>query len=124
MDIVEKKDIPRVDLKGRSIRSAVGVESFSHSEKMTVGFALYNELYGKMEPHRHAEEVIYIVDAQKGYIRYGSDQSILDKDVHLKPGMLLHIMENEWHMFDFDEGGFIEVIYIYGQVDNIRPEQK
>jgi hypothetical protein len=30
----------------------------------------------------------------------------------------------EWHAFEFDDDGFVELIFIYGQVENIRPEDK
>jgi hypothetical protein len=39
---------------------------------MTVGFAHYSDESGPMEPHHHAEETIYIVDARNGYIRPGT----------------------------------------------------
>ena len=31
--------------------------------------------------------------------------------------------ELEWHVFGYDEGGFLEALCIYGQVTNIRPEE-
>ncbi len=36
--------------------------------------------------------------------------------------MILHIPENEWHAFHYDEGGCVEIVFIYGQGDNCRPE--
>jgi hypothetical protein len=32
--------------------------------------------------------------------------------------MILHFAELEW-----DEDGYIDALFIYGQVDNIRPDQ-
>jgi len=39
---------------------------------MTVGFARYSAESGPMDPHQHAEETIYVVDARDGYIRPGT----------------------------------------------------
>ena len=35
----------------------------------------------------------------------------------------LHFPELEWHVFEWDEGGYVDALFIYGQVDNIRPDQ-
>ena len=76
-----------------------------------------------MEPHNHAEEALYIIAAEKGWIRFGAGKEALGGKVYLEAGMTLHIPELEWHVFGYDEGGFIEAIFFYGQVDNIRPEE-
>ena len=35
----------------------------------------------------------------------------------------MHFPELEWHVFGYDEGGFLDALCIYGQVTNIRPEE-
>lgn len=39
------------------------------------------------------------------------------------PGDIMHFPELEWHVFGYDEGGFLDALCIYGQVTNIRPEE-
>jgi mannose-6-phosphate isomerase-like protein (cupin superfamily) len=90
---------------------------------MTVGFAYYSAESGPMEPHQHAEEVIYVVGAQGGWVRFGPEKDRLGEPAPLEPGMILHIPPLEWHVFGYDEGGYVDILFIYGQVDQIRPEE-
>ena len=57
-----------------------------------------------------------------GYVSWGSDAHHLQRTIALEEGMILHIPENEWHAFHYDEGGCVEIVFIYGQGDNCRPE--
>ena len=123
MKILEKENLSEENLPGRTIRKAVGKEGPSVSSKMTVGFARYSAVNGRMQPHQHAEEVCYILDAENGRVRYGPSPDQLSNTVNLSPGMILHVPPMEWHVFEYEEGGFVEILFIYGQVDNIRPEE-
>ena len=40
-----------------------------------------------------------------------------------KPELMAHFDELEWHVFEYDKGGSLTIIVIYGQVDKIRPEE-
>lgn len=124
MKSIKRDDLATEAMPGRIIQKAVGKDGFSISEKMTIGFARYSEQSGPMEPHNHAEEVCYIVDAKDGWVRFGAAQDQLDQKVDLEPGMILHNPPLEWHVFEYGDGGFVDIIFIYGQVDNIRPEEK
>jgi hypothetical protein len=106
------------------IEKAVGKESYSASQEMTVGFAHYSEASGPMEAHQHAEEVVYIVSAQGGRLRYGESPEAMDTFHTLETGMMLHIPEAEWHVFEFNATGHVEIIFMYGRVDNIRGEDE
>ncbi len=75
-----------------------------------------------MEPHHHAEETVYIIDARDGWIRRGPSKDNLNEKVPVRAGTILHFDELEWHVFEYGEDGFIDAACIYGQVDNIRPE--
>lgn len=90
---------------------------------MTMGFAHYSAASGPMEPHHHAEETVYIIDARDGWVRWGHQKDQLGEPVRLEPGMTLHIPELEWHVFEYGEGGYIDITFFYGQVDNIQPEE-
>lgn len=73
MDVLKRTDLDPVKLAGRTLQKAVGgpCEGTVTITRMTVGFARYSDESGPMEPHHHAEETIYIVDARNGYIRPG-----------------------------------------------------
>lgn len=75
-----------------------------------------------MEPHRHAEEVIYVVDAVHSWARFGPDRTELGERIQLEAGMILHNLALEWHIFGYDGDGYADLVFIYGQVDGIRPE--
>jgi hypothetical protein len=123
MNYFRRADLDTVVLPGRAIQKAIGKDAFSESKKITMGFAHYSAESGPMEPHAHAEEVVYIVDAQRGWIRYGPAPDRLGEPVPLSPGMVLHNPPLEWHVFGDEEGGYVDIIFIYGQVDQIRPEE-
>jgi hypothetical protein len=119
-----REDLVQEKLPGRSIWKAVGKDSFSISEKITLGFARYSAEAGPMKAHQHAEEILYITDARNGWIRCGEREDSLGEKRYLKAGMVLHIPELEWHVFGYDKDGFVDAVFFYGQVDNIRPEAK
>jgi mannose-6-phosphate isomerase-like protein (cupin superfamily) len=124
MVILEKEKLEQVMLPGRVIAKAVGAGSASESARMTVGFADYHAAAGPMEPHNHAEETVYVICSDRGYVRFGDEKDRLGGRIPLRAGMLLHIPAWEWHVFEYDEGGRVEILFIYGQADDIRPEEK
>jgi hypothetical protein len=103
--------------------SALGKDAPIVSGKITTGFARYSAEVGPMEPHQHAEEAIYVTSSDNGWVRFGDDPERLGSPVPLSAGMTLHFPELEWHVFEYEEGGHVEIVFIYGQVDNIRPEE-
>jgi len=123
MECFLRSDIGLTHLPGRVIQKAVGPDSFSTSTKMVVGFAYYSSGSGPMEPHHHAEETVYIINASDGWVEYGEEKAAMNHRIHLKVDMVLHIPENEWHAFRYGEKGYVHILFIYGQSDNIRPEE-
>lgn len=123
MVIFRKNNLAHELLPGRIITKAVGKGNPSESGRMTVGYADYCKEAGPMAPHNHAEETVFIIRAESGYVRHGDKMDQLGERIPLEPGMLLHFPPLEWHVFEYDEGGRIEILFIYGQVDNIRPEE-
>lgn len=122
MEIVARNQMTIDELPGRDLQRAVGKNSFFDSDAMTVGYASYSAKCGEMEPHRHAEETVVIFDAKDGYVCWGEEKEHLPNRQKLERGMILHIPENEWHAFVYDEGGFVDIVFIYGTSDNVRPE--
>ena len=123
MKIINRNDLPEEFLPGRMIQKAVGKGAFSESGKMTMGYAFYSDESDPMEPHHHAEEIVHIISSEKGWARKGSQKDKLGDAVPLEAGMTLHFPPLEWHVFEFEPGGHVDIIFFYGQVDNIRPEE-
>jgi len=109
-------------LPGRGIRRFVGRKSSLESEEMTVGTALYADEFGPMEPHNHAEETVYVLESDRAWVRWGSSPEDLPHRIDLEPGVVINTPALEWHVFEWGPGGHLEILFIYGQVDNIRPE--
>jgi len=123
MKIIYRSNLPMVELVGRAIQKAVGKDSYDTSVQMTVGFARYSAQYGRMEPHQHAEELLYILDAKKSWLRFGAAKNRMGERIAFTPATMVHFPEMEWHVFEYEEDGFVDLIFFYGQVDNIRPEE-
>jgi uncharacterized RmlC-like cupin family protein len=123
MKLIQRIDLPKEKLPGRMIQKAVGKGSYSESKKMTMGFATYSEESGPMAPHHHAEEIIFVVSSKDAWVRYGDEEEALTTKVNLEAGMILHFPPLEWHVFEFDAGGHLDIVFFYGQVDQIRPEE-
>ena len=122
MEYGKRKDLEIDALPGRGLQRAIGKNSHFDSDSMCVGYALYHKEYGVMQPHHHAEETVIITRAEKGWVAWGDDEHNLDHKAPLEEGMILHIPENEWHAFYYEEGGCVEIIFIYGDTKNCRPE--
>jgi hypothetical protein len=121
MKLIKREDVPEKLLPGRVLQLLVGQEgSVSPSSVMTMGFARYAAEAGPMAPHRHAEEIVYVLESDRGWTRYGGfgdEPDELGEPMPLEPGMTLHFPENEWHVFEFDEGGQVAIIFFYSQSD-------
>lgn len=123
MHILERGNIESNALPGRIIQKAVGKDSCVASKKMTMGFARYSRDAGIMEPHNHAEEILYVLDTKGCKVRIGTGRENLGEPKELRNGMVIHFEELEWHVFEMEEKGYLDVLFFYGQVDNIRPEE-
>lgn len=123
MKIIMKADCKISHLPGRDIWKVVGKDSFSFSEKISFGYARFSYVHGLPEPHHHAEEICHVLDCSNAFVRFGSAEDSLGNLVPLENGMSLHIPEMEWHQFVCEEGGFLDILFIYGQVGGLRPEE-
>ncbi len=111
-----------MSLPGRVIQTVVGKEAIFPSAKMTMGFAHFSDESGPAEPHHHAEEICYVFSARDSWVESGDLPDQLNKSVPLEAGMTLHIPPLEWHVFRWKPGGYLDILFFYGQVDHIRPE--
>jgi len=110
MKLVERKEVKKKSLPGRILQLVTGQEdAVSHSDMITMGFARYSAESGPMDPHHHVEEVVYG--------GFGDEPDELGDSVSLEPGMTLHFPDKEWHVFEFAEGGHIDIIFFYANPD-------
>jgi len=120
MELIKRSDVEEKELPGRRIQLMVGKEmSVSESAAMTMGFAHYSGKSGPMDPHHHAEEIVYILSATDGWIRHGGfgEEPALGDKIPLEAGMTLHFPEKEWHVFQFDLGGHVDIIFFYSETN-------
>jgi hypothetical protein len=122
MESIRRQDVTVARLPGRELQRVVGKDSAITSSRMTVAFARYSDESGPMEPHHHAEETMVVLAARHARVRYGPNPADLSHTIVLEPGLVLHSPELEWHVFTWDAGGYADCLVVYGQVDNIRPE--
>jgi len=122
MNIIQRQQIPTMELAGRKIQTVAGKGALSPSTKMTMGFARYSDESGPMEPHQHAEEICYVLSAKDSWVEKGDAPDRLGEPFPLEAGLTMHIPPLEWHVFRWGAGGHLDIIFFYGQVDHIRPE--
>jgi hypothetical protein len=115
VDAKKWADVQRNELPGRVIQWLVGASTPMPSERMTVGLVNYSDASGPMEPHRHIEESILVLRAKNARVRYGPAQDDLPHVIPLEPAMTLHVAADEWHVFEWDEGGYAECAVLYGE---------
>lgn len=124
MDLIKKDKLPRKDIPGRKIWTAFGAEGIFKSDKMTYGYARFSPESGLAETHNHAEELVYVIDCNTAYTRFGWEKDKLGEKVYLKPGDTLHFENLEWHIFSYDdmETGYLDILFFYPTLNNVRPE--
>lgn len=122
MEYVKKSEIEIDALAGRGLLRVIGKQSHFDSDKMSVGYAIYSQVYGLMEPHAHAEETVIITSVKEGSFSWGKTKDDLYNSIKLEEGMILHIPQDEWHVFNYERDGFIEIIFIYGETSNLRAD--
>jgi len=122
MRSIRRVDVVSDPLPGRAVQRIVGKSSSLGSQEMTVGTARYGDEYGPMEPHHHAEETIVVLEADLTWVRWGPSSDDLPNRIDLVPGLVINTPAWEWHVFEWLPGGHAEILFVYGQVDDIRPE--
>lgn len=122
MTVIHRQTLEMVRLPGRIIQKAVGADAASPSDRMTMGFARYSAESGPMAPHHHAEEIVVVLGALHGWVRFGPSPKDLSMPVPLVPGVTLHIPAGEWHVFEHAAGGHVDIIFFYAQTHDIRPD--
>ena len=117
MEIIERKSVPKQMLPGRFMQKLVGKTEDgyrSDSRILNIGYCRYCAEAGPMEPHMHAEETVQVLASDRAWVRFGPDKDDLPHKVMLQPNMTLHIPAGEWHVFEYAEGGSLEILFIYG----------
>jgi hypothetical protein len=117
MNLILRNQLPIRPLPGRGIQLVAGKENAaSQSDAVTMGFAHYSIDYGPMAPHRHAEEIVFVLDSDRSTVRhggFGDGPDALGEQIALERDMILHFPENEWHVFGYEEGGHLTIAFFY-----------
>ncbi len=117
MKIIERNEVTEQMLPGRFMQKIVGKAEdgyVSDSRILNIGYCRYCAEAGPMEPHMHAEETVQVLSSDRGWVRFGPAKDDLPHKVMLQPNMTLHIPAGEWHVFEYAEGGSLEILFIYG----------
>ncbi len=122
MQLIRREMVEGTRTLGRFVQNAVGKDAFAKSGKMTMGFVRLSAEGGVMRPHRHAEELCYVLASDRGTVRYGPAEDRLGEPVLVEPGMILHVGEDDWHVFEYGEVGYLDMLFFYGQVDIVRTD--
>jgi len=121
LKILRRSEVEKRLLPGRALQLVVdGEGAASSSLVMTMGFAQYSAESGRMEAHRHAEEVVLILGCKDGWVRFGGfgeRATEMGEISALEEGMILHIPESEWHMFGYENDGYVDIAFFYGKAD-------
>lgn len=117
MNIIERSSVTEQVLPGRFMQKIVGKAEdgyVSGSRILNIGYCRYCAEAGPMEPHMHAEETVQVLTSDRAWVRFGPAKDDLPHKVMLQPNMTLHIPAGEWHVFEYAEGGSLEILFIYG----------
>lgn len=117
MEVIKRKDIEEVMLPGRFMQKLVGSEAEGYpytSGQFHIGYCRYCAQAGPMSPHVHREEVVQVLSADRAWVRFGPSADELPHKVMLEKDMTLHIPSGQWHVFEYEEGGSLEILFIYG----------
>ena len=121
MKIINKGEAPTQKLQGRYATRIVGKtdDYYYHSDTLHFGHCLFRGDTGPMTPHAHAEECMYILDCKDAWILSGPSQDDMPDRAELEPGMVISMPAAEWHVFRYKEGGFVEILYCYGDTTEL-----
>lgn len=116
MDYLRREDLEEKQMLGRMTCAAFGKEGIARvtADDAFFGFATFAPKYGKMKPHYHENEIMYVLDAVGASVRYGAAQQTMNTRLALKKGDIIRAREGEWHVFEFDsEDSFLDIIAIF-----------
>ena len=123
MKFVKKDETVVKHCRARTIYAAIERDGVLSSDNIMMGCARFDKNLGDMIPHSHAEEGMYIIDCAKAYARFGDSAETLGERIPLEAGMIMWAPEGEWHVFEFDDGGFLDIVFcLPSEKDFVRPE--
>lgn len=116
MNYVRREDITKTIAPGRIIQRAFGTDAYFTVDNANMGFAHFSPEYGKMPCHVHEDEIIYVMNANDAYVKYGPSENDLSNKKELNAGDILRFSEKEWHIFEFTcVQGYLDIIFIFSQ---------
>lgn len=113
MRVIYRNELKEDLLPGRFMQKVVGNAEngyLSHSNIFNIGYCKYCAEAGRMEPHMHAEETVQILSSDRAWVCFGPEKDNLPNKILLEKDMTLHIPEGEWHVFEYEDGGSLEIL--------------
>ncbi len=90
MDHIRKEDLKEAQMLGRVASAAFGKEGIAAIPADSfVGYATFAPKYGKMKPHYHEDEYMYIVDAKDAFVTYGPTKETMTTREPLHAGEIM-----------------------------------
>lgn len=119
MNFYSKNEAVVQHRKGRTVYAVFEEAGKLCSENLVMGFARFDSA---MDPHQHVEECMYVVDCYQAYARCGESKDTLGERHAIQPGMFMWADQDEWHVFEFEDGGFMDIIFCLPRQSFVRPE--
>jgi len=116
MDYLRRENLEEKQMLGRMTCAAFGKAGIAKvaADDAFFGFATFAPKYGKMKPHYHENEIMYVLDADGASVRFGETQQAMDTKMALKKGDIIRARNGEWHMFEFDcEDSYLDIIAFF-----------
>lgn len=111
MNMITKEQSLVKHFNARTIYAVIEENGVFQSPGLTMGFARFGKEQGVMTPHIHVEEGMYVIDCANAYARWGDTEQTLGERHPVRPGMIMWAAEGEWHVFEFDDGGFLDIVF-------------
>lgn len=121
MECLKQSELKSNMLPGRIVQEAVGKNGPAFTAAMRVCICEYCARAGKMQPHRHIEESVFVTECDRAWVRYGSTEACADGKVMLEEGMVMHFPDWEWHVFEYEEGGMLKLVCFYASTEDRTP---
>ena len=122
MEFMEKQSAIVKHCRARTIYGMIEKGGIFQSPNMMMGFARFDKNLGEMIPHVHPEEGMFVIDCANAFARFGASEDSMGGRTAIKPGMIMWAAEGEWHVFEFGEGGFLDIVFCLPVGEIVRPE--
>lgn len=114
MDLARKENLPVIEKTGRKMSRAYGDNALFPDDNISVGFGRLTPVFGQMPPHRHEQEIIYVLEVNNVSLRYGPEWAQMEGSHKLAAGDMMRFAKGECHQFIMEgEDSFLDFMFIF-----------